>query len=287
MNTQADILARLLRLFPVKKIKDNWEKKGNKDDLVADIAGKSSASSIYNFAEQNSGLTKQLICVRRNEKTPIKDLPDAVLSSAAWSCSDTKPSRAQYFYLVDLIYNVILQDPLEKTELRFKWPVKVVFEKNYLLIYITLMEQNVKTYYPDNRSAIVSSKDKDEDDIVREICRTLKIDFDDSAVDLNKGIKFLWDQDLFDAFNTKFKKSTSTSSEAMDKGKLLKRDNPKDYATLVSRPLLKTGFQFLKKSDNYPNHFVANPTFGEIWIPTYSETTNISENVIREILKHN
>jgi hypothetical protein len=149
------------------------------------------------------------------------------------------------------------------------------------------MEQNIRSYFPDDRAAIAPSKNLNEEDVSHEICKTLDIDFDESIVPLDKGIKALWEMGYFDAFNTKFKKAKSTSSEAMDKGCLLKRDNPKDYATLVSRPLLKTGFKFLKELERFPSHFVADPSMGEIWIPTYSEETNISENVIREILKYN
>lgn len=287
MNTKNEVLARLLRLFPAKKIKSQWSVKGSKDDLVADIAKKKSDDEIHQFARDNSGLTKQLISVRSNETIPLAKLPPSILSFGNLISKEEMKGRVEYFYLLDLVYNVILQAPLEKAELHFKWPVKVVFENKHFLIYVTIMEQNVKSYYPLERSAIVATRNLREEDIVFGVCDTLKLDSTKSALDLNKGIKALWDSNLFDAFNTRFKKANSTSSEAMDKGRLLKRDNPQDYAILIRKPLLKTGFVFLTKSDQFPDHFIANPTFGEISIPTYSDDINVSENVIREILKYN
>jgi hypothetical protein len=113
MNTQSEVLARLLRLFPVKKIKERWEKKGNKDDLSAEIASKKPPNAIYDFAEQHAGLTKQLICVRANNDIRLSDLPDTVIPSAKWVSHNPRSSKVEYFYLLDLIYNVILQAPLE------------------------------------------------------------------------------------------------------------------------------------------------------------------------------
>lgn len=285
MNTQSEVLARLLQLFPAKKIKDRWQLKGKKEEVAYEIA-KNGADDVKEFAKDNAGLTRQIIYVRKHAKSPLSKIPSPVLSAELVS-EEADANRVEHFYLTDLVYNVVLQDPLEKMDLKFKWPVRVVFEKGYFRVHITMMEKNIASYFPLDRLPLVGKKNLSEMDIMAEICKGMGVDPLNSGVDLNKGIKTLWANDLFDSLTARWKEPKDTTTKAMDKDCLLKRDNYAAYKEIIKAPLLKTAFKFLKESDQFPTHFAADPTFGEISIPTFSEDVSIAENVIREILKYN
>lgn len=259
-----------------------------KEDVAISVAKKNQPGQINEvkqFAQASAGLTKQFVYVRTG--VPLSKAASSVLPDAELVSNEKQDGKIEHFYFLELVYDVILREPLEAAKLKFLWPVRVVFEPGHFRVHITLMEKNVRSYFPLERKAISDGRNLSEEDIIFKICETLKIDPLASALDLNKGIKAMWEIDLIDSLTARWKEPKDTTTKTMDKDCLLKRDNPQAYKGLIKAPLLKTAFAFLEESDKFPSHFWSDPTLGQVTIPIFSENESIAENVIREILKHN
>lgn len=105
-------------------------------------------------------------------------------------------------------------------------------------------------------------------------------------LDVNRGIKYIWDNDIIDSPRVRAKKPRSTSQETMDAGLYLKREEPQRYAELIQDPLLKAIFYCMQRPEELGRKFVCDATNGRFSFTSYSQPLVI-ENVIRLVLQHN
>jgi hypothetical protein len=110
------------------------------------------------------------------------------------------------------------------------------------------------------------------------------------GLDVNKGVKSLWESKAVDAPRVKFKKAQSTNTVDMDDGKGLRDTDPEAFKDIISRPLLNTNF----KSEPAPEDpekthkiFQVNPTFGRLAFTSYTDDPGDTDAVIKSILENN
>ena len=151
------------------------------------------------------------------------------------------------------------------------------------MLQITIVERDIGSYF-EGRTVIKTERSLSEDDIVLSLQQNLE---GLTSLDLHKGIKELWEQDLIDTQNIRWKKPKSTTSEAMDEPCTLKSDYPHVYKEIQNQPLFKTSFKFLKDVDKYVSHFAVDPAKGFLAFTMFPKGKGNIENVIRKILEHN
>ena len=289
MNSKSEMLKRLLKLFPVKALKDNFPTDlKTQDEIISEIAIPQNSAPIFNFVGENFSLTKQHIHIyNHNMGDNYKNIDATFLPHKPYKNAKSK-TEISFFYFYDLPFSVYITDPFEKTEIKFYWPFKVTLDKKHLYIQFVILEKNINSYFPDDRKVVFSEKSIEEEKIVEGIVNHLNVKNRITICDLNKGIKKMWDQDLVDSKYVKYKKSKSTTTEAMDETYTVKKQYPLIYKELINAPLNKTIFQFIDDAnDEYCEHFSIDPSEGKISIPTFPKNVIHIDNVVRKIIQLN
>lgn len=289
MNTQNDLLKRLLKSYPVKVIKDHFDISGeNQDEAIETIVQDNSTIEIQNFSFSHFNYTKQHIYIYKfqNPYTPAA-LNLSYLGHITIK-QDVSANKLQIFCLVKINFTVIVSHAgaINEVDLEFHQPLMIEATKDYLIFRFTVLESKLAPYFPQNASLYSPTKIVDEKSITSEILANF-IASDPQKADLNKGIKAMWEDNLIDSKEVKFKKTKSVSRETMDEDKLVKVEYPDVYAELMKSPLNKTIFKYLNNNDDLCGHFTCDATNGEVNIPLYSKNTSQVESTINEIITKN
>ena len=286
MNTQRDLGKRLLKLFPIKIVKEYFKLTGNADDVIEEISGDKSLQTIKKFAFSSLNSTKHhLYFFELDTKIKRSHLDD----DFPFTIEDESVSKAEFkiFLLPRISYNVVAFNPLESLELHFLQPIQILIKGSQLIIDFTIIEKNVKSYFNENRNAITTRGATHESETLETLIAYFATNFGVATTDLNKGVKYLWENDYIDSKKSQWLNDVSTSSEIMHIGYTLKESRPKVYASLINAPLEKTIFKYLKDDDYFCDEFSVDPCSGQVSFPKYPKDENQIVNVITEILKYN
>lgn len=286
MNTNRDLLKRLLRLFPVKVVKDKFNLTGVSADIIEQITGRQEADqTVRDFAADNYTYTKQHIYLYQSDRQflngSMTNFPLDVVKQANANGVRT------YFCFATIEYSVILSNPLQNAQLRFFQPVMIRFIGDVIVIHFTKLEKNVATFFPADRNAIRTGQVSHEADTLEEIVTFLSNSYTLAPLDINRGIKHLWHNDWIDCRKVQWRRNNSIATEAMDEQYLYKQESPNEYADTITRPLVKTSFKYLEGDDYFCEDFDADPGNGHINIPKFPKDENQVLNVVREILTNN
>lgn len=287
MNTDQDLFKRLLKLYPVKLVKEEFNPdETNQVEIIQEIVNNNSSDIIKKFAVDNHLNTKQHVYFYSLSSSFIRTAfnlnnLDLVLQEELFENS------IYYFkFLPKIEYDVVLGSPFEETILNFIQPVTVCVSQKILIIHATIMEKNIDYYFGD-RKVYEANKTHGEDQIIQKIIEHFTNFFVVEPLDLNKGIKELWKNDVIDSKYAKWKKSHSTSTEQMDEEFTLKQKYPALYAELVTSPLNRTIFKNITDIDDICSHFTIDPTKGYLTITIYPGSLSQVNNVINKILANN
>lgn len=277
MAKDTSVYERLLSLFPVKVLRDYWETKAyTRGDVVKEVANTYTIDSIEDFVEQYLGCTKQHIYIFSCNGLKFESLEEAPSFCDSIVIND---NSSEIMCLVDLTYKVFLENPDERIDLEFLWPIQIHLQKNILIVKMVVMEKNVSTYF-ENRNAKVLSRSIAEDLFIAKLVEDLQL----KHLDLNKGIKTLWNSREIDAENVRYRKEKSVSGETMDEGYTVRENCPDEYQKAMRAPLLMTAFKIY--GDYKMSHFSTNPTEGVIRFPMFSENGE-TERLVRHVLESN
>jgi hypothetical protein len=83
-----------------------------------------------------------------------------------------------------------------------------------------------------------------------------------ARLDINKGVKFLWDSSVIDAGRPCWKNALSTRTESMDAQYLMKTADPEAYRQAIRSPLSKTVFRVLDPSRGWPEYLMVDASNG-------------------------
>lgn len=286
MNSQRNLLKRLIKLFPVKLLKDDFNIKLFSDDLINNIVDNNPPQIVKNFAYSNLNYTKQHVYIYElnGNKNHMSFIPDDFPFEVINHNSDGDNLTIMISPIVD--FNVILSQPYEEAIIQFHQPGRIKLTADHLIFQTTMLEKNLKTYFDGNRKVLDVEKQNDEQSTLKEIIDFFEIS-STAICDINRGVKYLWENDLIDSKYAKWKKARSTTTEAMDENYTLKSQYPDIYEDIMGRPLKKTIFKYLNEDEELPDHFTVDPTIGQLSVPLYSKNINQIQNVINEILSNN
>jgi len=282
-NSPQSLYFRLLELLPIAAVKELAGKKLSREDSIKHILQKHSTEEIQAAFIKLFDVCKQHVHILTLDgdtpATAAITIPEIAHIVPKHQASDTK---VQYvFYKTTQKFVGPVREGV--LALDFIWPTKIVTTDENIKIHVILLEHGTK-------SAHIEPTDKripthTEEQLLNCIC--VKNKLTGSAIDLNKGVKHMWDQDIIDSSRVQIKDSKSTKTEAMDHGLLFKAEYPANYSEYMKKPLLKTVFHVVKDKENlYGKKFVVDPGFGRLGFISYSSVKYI-DNVINYILKNN
>jgi len=289
MNSQAELFYRLLRLYPVRAVRDSFQTKGiRQSEVLFEVSTKCSAAKVLTFAFENFDLTKRHIHLFTHKIKPFSAIPKKLLLGVSPYTTSTQEDSVEHFYFFDVQYDVVLPNPLEKKLLKFKWPIYVrVRRDGRLTVQFTILEKNVAAYFSQARPPIASNKNVEESTLLENIIKALGNHDTIKKVDLTKEIKDLWQSCFIDAVYVRWVRSRSTSIESMHEEHTLKDQYPDLYEEIMSAPLRQVVFRFKDDRGEYRKRFAVDPTRGKITLSSYALAEEPSDSVIRELLEHN
>ena len=276
-----DVRERLLNLFPAAAIQrfPQVHATMTKSQGIAAVGNSADLNDVREFVGTTFGLLHQHVHVFEPVPAPGTDFSQlfGVTPLEATSEGD----EHHYIYLVPLTYELVLDAPLERHRLVFAWPLKVVVAPDHVRFHFTIMAKKPQAYLRDERRVVQSVQRPTEDSLLAQSRHVTG-----RSMDINLGIKTLWDGNLFDAARVRYKRARATSTEVMDEAFTVKRDDPGRYARLVSKPLYQTTFMFTEREPCI-QYFVANPTLGKLTFRRFSTSNNCVDDVIRTIIAAN
>lgn len=286
-NTSTDLAYRLLKLFPVKILRESFNTKGkSEDDVIRNILKASSAEDVQKFALDNFGYAKQHIYIHESNK-PIKidendkDFPEKI----KWSIQNDFGKGLILFPIIT--FRLTFINAFEERTMKFVQPVMVNLFENFLIFRFIILQKNFSSYCDPGQIFVNQKRNIQEKGIIGSILHYLSNDYTISPCDLHKGIKELIKDEKIDGVSVRYKGSKSTTTESMNEGFTLKRDKPERYDEMMASPLNKNVFKSVQEDDSFCEYFSCEPSAGEISVNKYSSSTQQSINVIKEILSNN
>ncbi|MDC8104710.1 hypothetical protein MTQ00_09175 [Chryseobacterium sp. B21-037] len=284
MNSERQVLYRLLKLFPVKVIKDHFQRNEVGEALYREVLNSNINTVIYDFAYLNLDFTKQHIYVfnidNRDGNVLLDGFPYEIVSNR-----DIEGSKILIINPF-INYNTVLSNPFEQIVINFHQPIKLEITNEHLIFYVTIVEKNISTYVEEGRKVYNVEKNNDEYEVIRAITDFLTVKRP-RLCDLNRGLKKMWEDDVIDCKYAQWKKSKSTTTETMDENYTLKSQYADVYRGIITAPLKKTIFKYLLDDGEMPEHFTADPGIGQISIPLFPKSLNQNQNVVKKILSDN
>lgn len=288
MNSSADLLQRLLKLYPVKVVKGQFDVDSTTQaEQLPEITSKYSERAIVDFAIDNIGYTKQHTYIFRLDSNFSK----AGFVRASFPIEVKKAfDDGNNFIIIGfpvVEYDIALLDPYREVTLQFYQPTRITINERTVVIQTTIMEKKPVHYFPASVKAVELRKRNDEEAFINHILTYFRLNYRIEPCDINRGVKKLWEDDIIDSKHVRFKKATSMTTEAMDEGYTVKVQYPDIYTQITTSPLSKTVFKYLKDDDAFSRLFVADPSLGQLSMAIFPEHPNQTWNVINEILRNN
>lgn len=288
MNTLNQLLTRLLRLYPVRLIKEFFHIEGMaQDEAIQQIIQGNTEDGVKNFSLNNIDSSKQHVYLysldgdfNRNNFV-VDDFPLPIIRE------DVHDGKYTFLCLPLVNFNAVVTNPFEEIEVNFFQPIKVTVKGRSLIIHATILEKNLNYQFDNNRRVLDVVKSNDENESIENIVGFFRENYTVEICDFNRGIKHLWETDVIDSKYVKWKKPRSVTTESMDEEFTVKTQYPDVYASLIISPLNKTIFKYLLDNDDFCSHFTADPTKGLLSFSLYPENLNQIQNVITEILSNN
>lgn len=287
MPTPKAVLFRLLNLYPLDDLRENWQLKAKtKSDLITEILKVAEEQQIVTFCQSKHEVSKQHLFIFENESNNLEAFPTPLLSTHAPSASNLANDEIHEFYLLPVTYTVVAGPPYRDVELRFLWPVAVLANKRYTIMALTILEKNIDAYLAKGERAYSVDRNLDEETILRYLTGNMPEAVTLSRADLNKGVKALWDKDKIDAPMGRWQEAKLVASATMIGKYLLKRDAPEKYKEAIKGPLLKMLFVGVDSEADFQTQFSTSASDGEIMFNRFSKPNEVS-NVVRAILTAN
>ena len=276
------LLFRLLKTFPVRILKQYFDiSELRQENLIKKIVSNFSKSQIIDFSFNNFGYLKQHIYI----VSPNKEIkPDWTPVPRNYINNALLEEKKVHNLLFTTVYDVFNATKNRKESVYFYVPVQIRKYEKYLVLSVNILERSLSNLEGDN--LVLLTKRIDEQTYIEEIKKSLPKGTTFVASDLNKGIKTLWENDYIDAAYVKFKKSKSTSTEAMDEANTLKVIYPEIYKKIMESPIDKEVLSTLHEKIGI-KRFSIEPSRGKISINRFSETNTAIVELVNLILSKN
>jgi hypothetical protein len=287
MSTQQELLEHLLKLYPIKAVKNHFNFKGTATDVITDILKNHKAAEIRNFATSNFILTKQNIHLFHLSRPFNKKLFDSINFPYTISHENTNGAKTTLVFFIKVEFSVFVDNPPGKEDIEFLQPVSLVFENKTLRVHFTKLKKNVQSYFSDSRNPKLLRIKNSDSDTIPKILQSVSTAFQPNFIDINRGIKKLWADDEIDCRKLKWRDHHSLELTLMDEEETFKVAYPERYEEVALAPIEQSVFSYLKEDDYLCSLFGVNPSFGQLNISKFPKDSDQVSNVIEKILANN
>ena len=285
VNTPEKLNERLLSLYPVALLRSYFEpEQRGKEDVVEELVAKTTQTQINEFVASQMGCTKQHVYLL--EPPAGGELPnDFQLGVASAEIVQAPHGNDEIIYALKVSYEVTLRDPPEQLEiqtLQFKQPLSISVWPSAVVVRFTMLEKDLRFHFRERRPAVAAPSTSEES-----VLAMIRSQLACEPMDINAGIKTLWNADVIDAIHLRYKRDLSTSTETMDEEHTLKAEYQDRYEEAMEAPLLRSAFRFMDTTSTSVKHFSTDPTAGSVTFSSYTDDPGHTENVLREIVANN
>lgn len=286
MNQPRDLHARLLHLFPIRVVKEQFDKAGRASDVIEEILDNYLGKQIRSFACEQTSYTKQNIFLFKANKDFKREY---IKDSFPWPivCEKIDGTKGELVFLIKVEFSVFVDNPPQKEELHFFQPVAILFDRKKVSIHLTKLKKNVQAYFEDNRNAKLIKIKNDERTVLNKFLEHIEESLTITSLDINAGIKELWEKDEIDCRKLKWRDHHSLEMTVMDEDSTFKETYPERYVDVAVAPLGSSVFSYLKDDDDFCRIFGTNPSEGHLNISKFPKTSEQVSNVIAKILENN
>jgi len=284
INSQTEINKRLLKSFSVNALKEVFNLTGSterQEGLLQVITSSNSEDIIYDEIFKHFSLLKQHIYLYEFKGA----FNDNWLDKHPNIFSKVAVSKSNYIYnlLIPVTYEAYNKSLGVNVEFKFLVPVQIIRKKTILIFHINILERDISTITTDK--ILGATRDLNDAKILDDIIKYAN-PIQVFRYDLNRGIKYLWENDEIDALKVKFKNAKSISHEVMDEQNLVKKEYPAKYKELIKQPLHQTTFRVLIQQ-NLVHYFTVDATLGTFNFYVYPKHLNGINDLIDLVLKNN
>ncbi|MBB5062455.1 hypothetical protein [Granulicella mallensis] len=272
-----DEISRLLSLFPVAVLKEEWEGiKGTKEVICDTVARALEPGKAIDFILANFAKCKMHVYVLDPSQHKDVSIMNAITDAEILKVVADGPT----LILARVSFVVILQDSLKKEKVDLLWPMRIHTLADHLVLSAIVLERTPATLY--NEPISIVSRSLDEKLIVKNL-KALGFD----TADVHKGMKALWEEDYMDAFNVRFRSPDSTLTEVMDEEKGIKATKPERYEELKTATMFMSAFHLLKDPVKSIGDFFLDPSRGHFRFPRYTDDSGDADAVVQALLSKN
>lgn len=283
MNSERNLLKRLLKAYPVKVLKDVFNITGlSQNEIIEEILNTNSTLIVKNFAFTNFTHLRQHVYIYNI--TGVMDNTWICDNELKHSHIDTTATNRTINLLFKATYKVFNTQTTAIEDVLFYTPVQIRIINTKFIISINIQERDATSLFQEKVYPV--SKDMMDDEIINYIIERMPLTASLTRLDINRGIKQLWEENFIDAASVKYKKDRSTSTEVMDEEFTLKNTMPDVYNALLNAPLQKNIFKILEREDII-SHFTTEPTSGKLSFTKFPENINSIPDLINLILTRN
>jgi hypothetical protein len=286
-NDHTNLTARLMGLYPLEIIKQEYTQTGRSDTVYAAIAKNNTLRDLEEDAIRMFGYTRQhCYFFPHSEKDLTKHHTDFFAKELVHTKNIHKQEKSLLVveYLLNLHYNFLELNNRTNDErkLKYFWPVKIIFWEKIMEVRLVIMERFMKS----TESSVYRGRDFEEEDVVRlAIAGSATTDLR-QPLDLNKGIKSLWHDQIIDAIEVAHKSSSSVDRATMDHGLTFRATYPDRYAKMIKDPLRKMSF-YNWKEKSWPYAFAIDASTGFLAFPRFQSSVESVDLLVNELLNRN
>jgi len=282
LNSEIEILKRALEKFPVAYLKDHFDLNMSKDQLINHVILTSGETVVRDFIYNNFGMLKQHVYLfELNNAIPSGfNFRGLTIYSDTTTTSGTRIIYTSY-YTEHSVYNFATDT---KDTIKFLVPCKIVINRNRLAIHLNIQENQPSSYFSDKVRSL--GKTIDDKHILENIKGLLPSGTSVTSLDLNRGLKYLWEHDEIDGRFVGRRENESHVNETMDEDKLFKVTYPDKYNEVKTKVLTKLNFRSLNSSILI-SKFVTKPVEGFVSFNIFPQTITSIDDIIDLILQHN
>ncbi len=273
-------------MYPVDLLKETYDAKGVWGDVVEAILKKTNVNDIKEDALRLMGHCRQHVFVFGHD-LKAGNLPKKVLTQniECENLSVDKTDKTEIEYLLTNKYHFF--EVKGESAIAHKsfnwWPVKIVVQPGYLQLRVTIAERHNKTEPP----FYFKERDLDEKIIVGSVHAALGAKAGLFPVDLNRGLKKVWESNVIDSKFVTRKGDKSVDTSAMNTGFTFKKDLPGRYKELVADPLRKSVFEATSDKDGLPPSFAIDAEEGFVAFRGFPRREDAINKIMDLLIQNN
>lgn len=293
MNSEQNVNARMLMLFPVNVVKDYFEKTGHKGAVISQIANAATTDEVNTFLIQNLNRNKLHVYVynlnppfnRKQFNSKQRPFYYPIIEEVNNGNEYTFYIRPQIQYTATAVD--LRNGTTSQINMVFPQPIAITVNDTHLIIRATIIEKKVEAYMNDRNIKLFDVTKDIDDDFTNDITQYFLGSYGLAKCNLNKGVKYLVDSNIVDFKSLRIMNSNSIDTIVMNEDLTFKDRYPVEYKKAMRAPLSKSTFKYLLDDFALCASFGSDPNLGEISISLYPSNVNQVNNVISQILSNN